>query len=153
MAANDAINWVRSAPGLPDQAPAWDVGDATDSDESVVVSQNWDEIRRFMWNYVGIVRSAKRLERARRRIGMVQDEIKDYYWNFLLTPDLVELRNIAAVAELVIHSAGLRRESRGLHFNLDHPGTDDVNFKNDTVIRRGLADLPEISDQTLPYQW
>ncbi len=116
--------------------PPWDPRGATESDESVVVSHNWDEIRRCMWNYVGIVRSDKRLERAQRRIDLINLEIEEYYRNFIVTRDLLELRNIAVAAKLIVACARMRKESRGLHFNLDYPEKNDRACLQDTVVSR-----------------
>ena len=127
----------RPAPPVPD----WNPGDALAPDEGVVVAQNWDELRRLMWNYVGIVRSVKRLERARTRLRILRSEIQEYYWRYQVTPDLVELRNLADVALLIVQSALRRGESRGLHFLLDHPAPDD-RFLKDTVIHLGEMEEP-----------
>ena len=136
-AANRAIKEISSETfGTTPEPPPWDFVGTTDSDERIVVSHNWDEIRRLMWNYVGIVRSDKRLKRAERRIENIQKEIQEYYWNFKVTGDLIELRNIATVAELIIKSSLQRKESRGLHYNIGYPGKNDAHWKQDTVIRR-----------------
>ena len=121
-----------------DGVPAWDPGSAVDPNEAVLVTQNWEEVRRLMWNYVGIVRTDKRLMRARRRLDLLREEIRDYYWRFKVTRDVIELRNIAEVASLIVECASRRKESRGLHYNLDYPNRDDHNWNKDTVVQREL---------------
>ncbi len=139
VAAQQAVKDIETLDfNLMPDPPAWDEVGTTDSDEVIMVSQNWDEIRRFMWNYVGIVRSNKRLERAKRRIEIIQQEIRDYYWDFKVSADLIELRNIAMVAELIIKCARHRKESRGLHYNLEFPYRDDKRWRRDTVLRRSF---------------
>jgi len=107
----------------PPQVREWDESRITDSDEEVIIKQNWTEIRRFMWNYVGIVRSTRRLERAAHRIAMLREEVAEYYGQFRVTTDLIELRNLLQSADLIVQSALRRHESRGLHYTLDYPAT------------------------------
>jgi L-aspartate oxidase len=121
--ARDIVaNWDRLP--APPVIRAWDESRVTDSDEEVVIAQCWREIRQFMWNFVGIVRTTKRLERAKHRIDLLRREVEDYYSHFRVTPDLIELRNLVEVADLIIRSALSRHESRGLHYTLDYPQTD-----------------------------
>jgi L-aspartate oxidase len=138
--ANRAAEHVLAHPSadVKIEIPGWQSGHAHNPDELVVVSHNWDEIRRLMWDYVGIVRTNKRLQRAKSRIANLQDEIQGYYWDFIVTGDLLELRNIATVAELIVHSALQRPESRGLHYNLDYSDPNPDWAQRDTVLRKPL---------------
>jgi L-aspartate oxidase len=132
--AATAINKnLTDIPPVP-MLPAWDASLVTDSDEEVVVAHNWNELRHFMWDYVGIVRTNKRLERAQHRIELLKQEIQDYYSSFRVTPDLIELRNLAVVADLIIRSALSRKESRGLHYNLDYPESS-AEFAHPTILQ------------------
>jgi len=114
--------------------PDWDESRVTDSDERVVINHNWDEVRRFMWDYVGIVRTSKRLQRARNRIETLLAEIDEYYSNFRISSDLIELRNLAEVSRLIIRSAQQRKESRGLHYTLDYPDADPKLEKVNSIL-------------------
>jgi L-aspartate oxidase len=138
VCAHRAAQRVVQAPPAPAKTkiPPWESRHAHNADESVVVSHNWDEIRRVMWDYVGIVRTNKRLQRAQKRIANLLEEIHEYYWDFIVTSDLLELRNIATVAELIVASALQRPESRGLHYNLDYPQTNPEWAKRDTILKR-----------------
>ncbi|MHB1565264.1 MAG: L-aspartate oxidase [Acidiferrobacter sp.] len=132
-AAADAALQLPRLGVMPDLRP-WDESRVTDTDEGVVVAHNWDELRRFMWDYVGIVRTNKRLERALHRVTLLTSEIRDYYANFRVSNDLIELRNLVQVAELIIRSARLRTESRGLHYSRDYPEVDQTHAARDTVL-------------------
>lgn len=126
----------RAFPELPEPLPLpdWDESKVGDSDEEVVISHNWDELRRFMWDYVGIVRTNKRLERAMNRLVLLKDEIAEYYGQFRITSDLLELRNLVIVAELIIRSAQQRKESRGLHYTKDYPDLDNSQAPQNTIL-------------------
>ena len=127
---------AHSLPPVDSKIPLWQSGNAHNPDEMVVVSHNWDEIRRCMWDYVGIVRTNKRLARAQKRLANLQQEIHEYYWNFIVTSDLLELRNIATTAELIVRCAQMRPESRGLHYNLDFPAANPDWAQRDTILRK-----------------
>lgn len=133
-AAAEDINATLSEREVPPDVAPWDETFVTDSDEEVVVAHNWEELRRFMWDYVGIVRTTKRLERARHRVELLLSEIADYYWNFRVTSDLLELRNLSQVAILIIRSAAMRKESRGLHYTLDYQEPDTSGPAQNTIL-------------------
>ncbi|CAK0766882.1 L-aspartate oxidase [Gammaproteobacteria bacterium] len=132
-AATDILAGLDGTPD-PGELPPWDESRSTDSDELVVVSHNWDEVRRFMWDYVGIVRTDKRLQRAKHRVDLLIQEIAQYYRDFRITSDLLELRNLVLIADLIIRSAQARRESRGLHYTLDNPLPDDSVPARNTIL-------------------
>ncbi len=141
--AHEAYKHIRqnlSAISMPGKLPPWDESRVTDSDEEVVVSHNWEEIRRFMWDYVGIVRTSKRLQRARHRIKLLQSEITEYYGHFRISKDLVELRNLAVVADLIIQSALSRKESRGLHYTADYPIANIGESAENTILQLGYSE-------------
>jgi L-aspartate oxidase len=133
-AAQRALANRPQEPGV--KIPLWQSGNANNPDELVVVAHNWDEIRRAMWDYVGIVRTNKRLLRAQKRMANLQEEIQQFYWDFIVTTDLLELRNIATAAEVIVKSALERPESRGLHYNLDYPNPDLAWAQRDSVVRK-----------------
>ena len=130
--AKEIIAYLGEYSGECPEPPEWNPGDAEDEDEKIIIKQNWDEVRRIMWNYVGIVRSNKRLERALARLELMKHEINEYYWNFKVSRDLLELRNLTLTAELIIKSAMKRKESRGLHYNIDYPKT--LREAKDTIL-------------------
>ena len=138
MAHRAATAVTQEKPPAPQKnLPPWESGSAQDPDELVVIFHNWREIRQLMWDYVGIVRTTKRLQRAASRLRSLSEEVRDYYWNYKMSCDLIELRNLVLVASLIVDSALSRHESRGLHFTLDYPHTDASEAPSDTVLRPG----------------
>lgn len=133
QASTDIVKFLKNRPKLTQIRP-WDDSKVIGSDEAIVVSHNWAELRQFMWDYVGIVRTTKRLQRAKHRITLLKQEIEDYYGHFHVTNDFLELRNLVNTAELIIDCALIRKESRGLHYTLDFPLLDDEHFKKDTIL-------------------
>ncbi|MCZ6460543.1 MAG: L-aspartate oxidase [Gammaproteobacteria bacterium] len=141
-AADNDILQRLDEPATEFSAPHWDESKVTDSDEDVVIAHNWEELRRFMWDYVGIVRTDKRLQRALRRIDLLKQEVHEYYSHFRVSNDLIELRNLIHIAELIVRSALARQESRGLHFNLDHP--EPLSRPADTILFPGYVDQLDV---------
>ena len=125
---------AHSSQEMPVPLPAWDSGMAVPMEERINIDHTWRELRTLMWNYVGIVRTNRRLEKAKARLDLIRHEVQEYYWSYLLTADLIELRNLVTVAELIVESALLRKESRGLHHNLDYPHRDERFFRRETVL-------------------
>ena len=142
-AADDILENIGGLPGST-IVRDWDESQVTDSDEEVVVTHNWKELRRFMWDYVGIVRTDKRLARAKRRVDLLAAEIHEYYGNFRVTADLLELRNLVTVADLIVRSAQMRKESRGLHFTADYPDLAK-ELRDTTLIPFGRAVSDRVS--------
>jgi L-aspartate oxidase len=136
LAAKDIAAQASGWPAPP-EVPAWDASRVTEPDEEVVISHNWEELRRFMWDYVGIVRTNKRLQRAKRRVDLLRQEIIEHYSNFRVETDLLELRNLVEVADLIVQSAQRRRESRGLHYTLDYPQKDPSQLRPTVLIPDG----------------
>ena len=140
--ASERIRTQLDAPFAPTDVPQWDESQVTDSDEDIIIAHNWDELRRFMWDYVGIVRTSKRLQRAQHRIDLLKQEVNEFYSHYRVSNDLIELRNLIHVAELIVRSALLRKESRGLHFNLDYP--DSAEHATDTILFPGSVEHLEL---------
>lgn len=159
-ATSEEINAASHLEASDRDIPPWDESRVTEPDEEIVVAHNWDELRRFMWDYVGIVRTTKRLQRAKRRVDLLISEIDEYYSNFRVNSDLIELRNITLVADIIIKSALSRKESRGLHYTLDYPGTNPELEHTDTVLdpntessaQKQGAWLPEANPQTVLFR-